>query len=161
VRQADELGQGHTRLVTAQSVQVDLALDGPVALAQFMRHVRADARAAKTQGLVGVQQGADIEFIAQGVAQHRRVVFLALLGHRRSRHLWQTGLLAIGQGLDHPHRPRKQIARCLGLPCLRLQRSLLGLGTLMGCLEFFLDFLEVLQRVEFHAPPRLRIQSAV
>ena len=82
VRLADKRAQGFTGLVGAQAVQVDLALDAPVAPAQLARHLHPDAGAAKAQGVVGVQQRADVEIVADRVAQHLCFVALVLHGHR-------------------------------------------------------------------------------
>jgi hypothetical protein len=57
-RLTDEGGQRFARVVGAQPVQVQLALDAPFAPAQAARDVRADAGAAKAQLLVGFQQRA-------------------------------------------------------------------------------------------------------
>ena len=55
---ADEGGQRFARIVGAQAVQVQLALDAPLAAAQLARDVGADAGAAKAQLIVGFQQRA-------------------------------------------------------------------------------------------------------
>jgi hypothetical protein len=86
VRQADELAQGLARLIHAQAVQIELALDAPLARAQPARHVRAHARAAKAQLVVHVQQGADVELVAQRFMQHARLVQLALHRQGLGRH---------------------------------------------------------------------------
>src|SRR6185369_8772826 len=49
VRFADERGQRLARFLAAQAVQVDLALDAPVALAQLARDVGAYARPPQAQ----------------------------------------------------------------------------------------------------------------
>ena len=86
---------------------------------------------------------------------------MALQGHWRGSDLGQARLIAVWQRLDHAHRQRKQVASSFGLARLGLPLSLLGLRKRMGGLDFLLDFFQVLQRVEFHTLPRLRIQSAV
>ena len=65
VRFADKAAQRVTRLVAAQAVQVNLALDAPFALAQLLRYVQAHAGAAKAQVVVGVEQGGDVHLVAQ------------------------------------------------------------------------------------------------
>lgn len=53
-----------------------------MALPQAAGHVGADAGAAKAQVFVGVQQGFDVEFVAQGGLHHRAFVGLTLVRHR-------------------------------------------------------------------------------
>ena len=78
VRQADEFAQRLARVVAAQAVQVELALDAPVPAAQLACHVYADTGAAKTELVVHVQQGAHVELVAHGLAQHVLFVLHAL-----------------------------------------------------------------------------------
>ena len=80
---ADEAAEGIARLVAAQAVQVQLALDGPLALAQALQHVDADAGAAVAQGVVGLQQATGVEAVADGFHQHRLFVALQLDRQRR------------------------------------------------------------------------------
>ena len=55
---ADELPSADAGLIHAQAVQVELALDAPVPGAQALRHLHANAGAAKAELVVGVEQGA-------------------------------------------------------------------------------------------------------
>ena len=107
--------------------------------------------------LLSVELAAPLVAIAQGSG----FVLLKLPRHRFGRHRGQTYMLALGQGLDRPNSAGKQVA--LGLAFFGLGGALgrFGLGARMLGLEFFLDLLEVLQAAKFHAPARLRIQSAV
>ena len=75
---ADELAELLARLVNAQAVQIDLRLDGPLAAAQLARDVGAHPGPAIAQVLVGVEQGARVEFVAQGFLQGGLLVALAL-----------------------------------------------------------------------------------
>ena len=132
----------------------------------------ADAGPAKTERVIGVEQGAGVKFVAQTIAQHRLVVLLTLVRDRRRAGTDQADLVMVGQALHLAHSPNKQIP--LGLTLPRSQslgsRQRLGLGLVLG--QFLAHFFEVLQRVDFHnevrvgrswanQTPRLRIQSAV
>ena len=150
VRQADELGQGHTGFVAAQAMQIDLALDRPIAFAQFMDHVAPNARAAKTQRVVGVEQSAGVELVAQAIAQHGFVVLLALVRNRGGAGSVQIDLVVHRQALHGPHGTHKQVA--FGLALTRGQRlgSRLRLGQRVGLGQLLAHFLQVLQRIDFH-----------
>ena len=80
---ANKLRQRLPRLFAPQTVQIQLALNTPATAAQFANHVRAHARAAKAQGVVGVQQGVHVEFVRDGFAHHRLLIELMLHRHRR------------------------------------------------------------------------------
>ena len=164
VGDADEFGQCHTGLVAAQAMKVDLALNGPAAFAQLLRHVDADAGTPKTQGVIRVEQSAHIKTIAQGVAQHRFFVFFALQGHRRWGGWADAGLVVRGQPLDNADRTHKQIGLGFALAFSGKSSGLFGLGFLMGLGELFLDLLEVLQGIDFHpliVPQKVLIWRAV
>ena len=65
------------------SAVLSALLLGPVsAFAQSAHDVRAQAGAAVAEQFVRVQQGFDVEFVRQGLAHHRRLIALALLGQR-------------------------------------------------------------------------------
>ena len=87
---ADELAQGFTCFVTAQAMQIDLPLQTPMPFAQFLGDVSADALAAITQLIVGIEQGGHIEVVAQAFAQHIDVIQALLLGQRLGRLRRQT-----------------------------------------------------------------------
>jgi hypothetical protein len=70
VRQPDELAQRLAASSERRPCRSSLALNAPVAATQLARHVETDAGAAKAQLIVHVQQGADIELVAHGFAQH-------------------------------------------------------------------------------------------
>jgi hypothetical protein len=111
---------------------------------------RAGGGAAKAQQVVGVEQGAGIKLIAQGITQHRFVVFLSLFGHWWHWHWFFDGLFFIRQRLHSAHGPRKQvfIRLCFAL-CRSCSRSLRGfLGVHIG--DLFLDLFKVGQSIEFH-----------
>ncbi len=78
VRQANELAQRLTRFIGAQAVQIQLTLDAPVPAAQLVRHVQANAGAAKAELVIHIQQGAHVELIAHGLAQHPLLIQLML-----------------------------------------------------------------------------------
>ena len=128
---ADEGGQRLARIVAAQAVQVDLALDAPVAPAQLPRHVQAHARAAVAQGVVHVQQGRGVELVGQGLLQHALLVQLLLHGHRRRQlarvfHPAMPGqrLHRAGGALEQVAlgvQPARQLAPCGGLGLLALR----------------------------------------
>ena len=161
VRFANELGQRHAGLVTAQAVQIDLALNGPVSLAQLAGDVGAHPRTSEAQGFIGVEQGADIKFVGQRITQGCSLVLLELPGHRLGGRAGQPALLSIGQRADGPHGARKQLL--LGLPffLLGLQGGLLGALALTLGQQGLTDLFQILQRWQLHPLPRLRIQSAV
>lgn len=78
---ANEGGEGQACFIAAQAVQVNFALNRPIALAQFARHFGANAGPSETQGLIGVKQGADIKLIAEGVLNDLGFVFFQLRGN--------------------------------------------------------------------------------
>ena len=131
-------------------MQVDVFLDAPVALAQFARHIRTQARSAVAQRLVGVQQGLHVELVRQRLAHHRVLVELPLsrLGrHRRGRMDHPT---LVGQG---PHRTDRQLEQALfavhaqRVQALGLARRSLG-GRPLG--NHLLQRLEVGEGAHFH-----------
>jgi hypothetical protein len=150
VGNADEFGQGHTGFFTAQTMQINFSLNGPATFAQFLGHIDANARASKAQSVVGIEQGADIKAITQGITEHRLFVFLALNSHRRWR--WQLNwrLSVQRHALHHPDGARKQVGLGFALASLGDAGSLFGLRFLMRLGQLFLDLLEVLQGVDFH-----------
>jgi hypothetical protein len=144
MRQADEFGQCQTGLIAAQAMQIALALKLPIALAQFVDHITANARAAETQGIVGVKQRAGIKLITQAIAQDRLVVFLPLVGNGGGHRALPGAGRALGQPFDSTHCARKQVDFSLTLTrCCRLGLSSgLSQGVRLG--QLFLDLLEVL-----------------
>ena len=150
VRQADEFRQGHTGFVAAQTVQIDLALDRPIAFAQFVDHIAPNAGASEAQRIVGVEQGAGIELVAQAIAQHRLVVFLALVRNGRRAGAIELDQVVRGQALHGTHGTHKQVAFGFALArCQRLGRCQ-GLGLRMGLGQLLAHFFQVLQRIDFH-----------
>jgi hypothetical protein len=131
-------------------VQVNLTLNGPAAFAQLLGHVDADAGTPKAQGVIGVEQGAHIKTIAQGVAQNRFFVFFSLQRHGCGRGWADGGLVVQGQPLNNTHRTHKQIGLGLALASSGKASGLFGFGFFMGLGELFLDLLEVLQGIDFH-----------
>ena len=131
-RQANEFAEGLAGFVGAQAVQVELALNAPVSAAQLVGHVRADAGAAKAQLVVGVQQGADVEGVAERLEHHAAFVEFALLGDGFCR---LGGVPeAVSLPLDGLHRAdgvAKQVLLRPGLAPGLLQRAL-ALGFALG-----------------------------
>lgn len=128
---ADESAQRIARVLAAKTVQVELALNAPVAPAQLAHHVRAHARAAKTQRFIGVQQRFDIKLVRQGFAHHGQLVALLLLGNGGWPGALQAGFVAgpvLGrQGQHRSDGARKQVlfgadffccSLAFRLPCL-------------------------------------------
>ena len=115
-----------------------------------MDHITANARAAKAQGVVSVEQSTGVEFVTQTVAQHRFVVQLALVGNGSRTWPGQTDLVVVGQALHLPHSPDKQMAFSLAL----FGRQRLGSGQSLSLRldlgQFFPNFFQVLQRIDFH-----------
>ena len=93
---ADEGTQRFAGTVAAQTVQVQLSLDVPLALPQLAHHIRADAGLAVAQGFIGFQQGGDVEGIAQGFLQHGLMVAFAL------NRAWRSGFAAQAQLTRQP-----------------------------------------------------------
>ena len=88
-RLADETAQGLAGVIAPQAVQVELALDAPVATAQLARHIGADAGPAKAQQFVGIEQGAHVKLVTDGLVQDRLFVVLVAHYHRRRPLLFQ------------------------------------------------------------------------
>lgn len=147
----DELAQSFARLIGAQAMQVDLALDAPVSLAQFSHDIVAQSRTPEAQVLVGVQQGLHVEFVRQGLLHHGLLVALAL--HRSGRDGGRAVVYPplVGQ---RPHRADCQLKQAalalLPLGTLALGRRLCsgGLGT--GA-QFAPQLTQIGQRLNFHA----------
>src|SRR5574337_1215930 len=142
VGQADEFAQRLARLLYAQAVQIQLALDAPLAGAQPARHVQAHAGAAKAQLVIHVQQRAHVELVAQRFAQHARLVQRALHGLGLGR--YGLGPVARGPVLERrygAHRVLEQVAHgaCMALGLLPQPgaRGLLGGGLLQGAAQGF------------------------
>ena len=64
VRIADKAAHCLACVVASQTMQIDLALNAPLAFAQFLYHVSAHTGSAKTQVLVGIEQAADVKLVA-------------------------------------------------------------------------------------------------
>ena len=128
-------------------MQVELALNAPVAPAQLAHHVRTHAGAAKTQRFVGVQQGLDIEFIGQRLLHHGPVVELLLFGNRRRlgqhQHGLVTGPVFDRQGDDAADGMRKQVFFGARLGGCGLAFGLAGLLALHARLHLAPDELQV------------------
>ena len=107
VRLSNEGCQGQTRFIAAQTMQIDFALNGPVAFAQFARYLRANAGPSETQGFVGVEQGADIKLIAQGVLDDLRFVFMQLCCYWRARCCGDVGFVVQRQRRNFTDGPCK------------------------------------------------------
>ena len=152
VRDADEFGQGHAGFFGAQAVQIDLALNGPAAFAQFLRHVHPNAGAPEAQGVVGVEQTADVKAVAQGVAQNRFFVFFPLCGHRGWGRGADAGLVVGRHAFHRANRAHKQIGLGLALAGSSQASGLFGLRFFVGFGQFFLDLFQVLQGLDFHPP---------
>jgi hypothetical protein len=109
-----------------------------------MDHVAANTGPAKAQGIVGVEQSAGIELVAQAIAQHGFIVFLPLVRDRRGHRALPWAGCAFGQALHKPYRTHKQVAFGLALTsCSGIGRSLsLRQGVCLS--QLLLDVLEVL-----------------
>jgi hypothetical protein len=68
------LAQRFSSFVAAKPVQVELALHGPFAFAQFARHVGPDAGASEAELIVHIEQGAHIKLVAHAFAQSCLIV---------------------------------------------------------------------------------------
>ena len=103
-----------------QTVQVNLALQSPIALAQLADHVAAHALAQVAELVIGVDHAADVDLITQAFAQHRLLVALQLQGFGRGGRGLQAHTGLGGEGFDGPDRTHKQLlfgprlALCLG-----------------------------------------------
>ncbi|MPN24778.1 hypothetical protein SDC9_172180 [bioreactor metagenome] len=162
VRQPDELAQRLAGFVRAQAVQVQLALNAPVAATQLARHVQTDAGAAKAQLIVHVQQGADIELVAHGFAQHILFVQHHLQRQRRGRRLQKADFVARAQRRDLADAERKQIAFTLAR-CTRFGlREGQGFGLFAQLLEMAGDAGQILQRAVCvaHSRPSSAMEQA-
>jgi hypothetical protein len=161
VRQPDELAQRLAGFVRAQAVQVQLALNAPVAATQLAGHVETDAGAAKAQLIVHVQQGADIELVAHGFAQH--VLFVQHhLQRQRGCRLQKADFVARAQRRDLADAERKQIAFTLAR-CTRLGlREGQGFGLFAHLLEMAGDAGQILQRAVCvaHSRPSSAMEQA-
>ena len=74
------------RLIDAQSMQVDLALQDPVTSAQPSHHVGTHARPAKRQVAVGIEQAIDVDLVTDRFGQGAELVLLELTGSRLDGH---------------------------------------------------------------------------
>ncbi len=149
--QPDEFPQGFARLVGAQAVQVELALDAPVSGAQPVRHVGADAGTPEAELVVHVQQRAHVEFVADRFMEHALLVEFALHGLRLGGlgHM-PAALLRAAQGLHRTDRVLEEHA--LGP---RAARGLLPLaqqpGLALGGLgQRLAQRLQILEGAGFH-----------
>ena len=120
-------GQRITRLVTGQAVQIDLALQRPVAAAQAGDHVGPDARAAKAQAVVGEQQGFERDLVAERGGQGGALVGLALARDGLGQGQAQLGQTTVRQRVHRPHGAGKQ-----GVVLLLAARARGRLGPLAG-----------------------------
>ena len=149
---AQEGAQGFARLVGAQAVQIHLSLHGPVAAAQPGGHVGADAGAAKAQVLVHVQQRAGVELVAQGFAQHPRLVQLALHGQGLGRH-GRVPMPLVRRAFERLHGadgvPKQAALRLGAVLGLLLQAQLLGLAR-GGVRQRLAQRPQILERFGFH-----------
>ena len=109
VRLADEVAQGLACIVAAQAVQVELALDAPVAPAQFARHIGADAGLAKAHVLVSLHQRADVKLVADGFDQHGLVVQLGLAGDWFGPRFNDHCAALVGQRVHNPGGVDEQV----------------------------------------------------
>ena len=75
---AHKLREGVTGLLTAQAVQIHLALNAPVSAAQLAGDIGPDAWTSETQLVVDIEQGGDVEFIAQAGFEDSLIVTLLL-----------------------------------------------------------------------------------
>src|SRR5262245_58649048 len=78
--------EGHERLargLAGEAVQVDLALQRPLAAPQPRRHVGPDTGPPIAQAIVGEQQRLDVDLIGERLAHRRAFVALALYRVRR------------------------------------------------------------------------------
>ena len=103
------VGQQVARFVSVVAVQIELALQGPVAPPQFVDHVGPDARAAKTQAVVGQQQAFKRDLVGQRFGQGSGLVELSL--PRVGQGAWQVqfGQLTIRQAVYRAHGAGKQV----------------------------------------------------
>ena len=152
VRFANEGGQRQTRFVAAQSVQINFFLNRPFAFAKLVRHIAANAGTAKAQHLVGVEQGAGIELVAQGVAQHGLIVLLPLQRYGGHRHGFLNQLFFVRQSLDRTDGHRKQVFVRMRFALGSGQSS--GFGDFVGMRlrDVFLNLFQVGKGIEFHPP---------
>ena len=101
---ADELRQAVAGLFPAQAVQINLTLHAPATAPQFAQHIGPHAGSAKTQCVVCVQQGADVELVRNGFAHNGHFIELVLYRYRGGWLGAQAGPLswrvALRQGLD-------------------------------------------------------------
>jgi hypothetical protein len=141
-------------------MQVDLALDAPVAAAQLAGHVDAHAGTAEAQRFVDLQQRGRVEFVADGFMQHAPVVQPALRGHRGDRFRRMVHAAVPGQRLHLAGGALEQVLIGIGA-LLRfgaarglLARDALALGELLA------DGLQVLQRLGLHSKPFSAMDSA-
>ena len=129
MRLANEAAQRLARFVHPQAMQVELALDAPVAFAQFAHHVRPQPMAVVAQLVIGVQQRFHIEVVRQGLAHHGVFVELALsrLGWHMARRVHRAP-----RSGQRPHRADRQFKQSLltvqplQAQALRLARRRLG-----------------------------------
>ncbi len=153
MRFAQEGGQALARLLAREPVQIELALDRPLAAPQPHRHVGTDAGAAKAQTIVGEQQRLDVDLIGQRLAHRLALVAFALVRMRfrpRARHL---GAPVVAQALHGAHGFGEHIA-CLLLAqrLLRALRRQRGLGLLLA-LHPLAQRLQLLEPTHFHRAP--------
>jgi hypothetical protein len=94
-------------------VQVQLALNAPVARAQAARDLHPDAGAAKAELVVGVEQAAHVKVVADGFHQHPFFVQPVLQRQGLGRGGGQFCQIAVGQRMHLPHGAAEQLALCL------------------------------------------------
>jgi hypothetical protein len=169
VRLSDEIGQGLPGVFAPKAMQVELALQSPAAASELAHDIGPEPGAPKAQGLVGFEQGFDVELIRQGLAHHRLFVQPVLHWHGLGRRCRDGPALPVLAG-QRPHRPhaagKQLLLRLRESLGLQPRRFLLGLhlGLTLDLLLEPLELTEVLDGRRFHrrhcksgAQPVLRV----
>jgi len=119
-------------LFTPETMQINLALNGPTPSAQLAGHIQSDPGSAKTQLVVHIKQGRCVKLVTQALLKNVLVVLDLLKSDGSRWRGFEANARAVLDGRDFTHRlQKKTLLRLAQLFFFEFEATPLGIQLLL------------------------------